>query len=440
MFSRISFAGAYRLITAARVPKAVSAVTCVGALALLALAAAPAGAASIVFMKGGNVWLGSPDGSQLRQVTSGGGWDSPSQADDGTILAQRGTQLFRMDRAGNPLAPPINTTFTGAPATWAGPVNAVISLDGVTQAYDGEITDSGYYDSGCGCYVYTHTFATWWGSATTFSQSNQTLGQQDYVDPAWIDNGHLMLSATGILIAQVATYALGGGDNAMTPWFSDPDPNVQGLGSGAITRSADKLAFIANVDGGAGNEIRIYSATGPPPVAGGPTPNAPVDSCNLGPNNFQSLRVSFSPDGQSLTYDAPDGIHLLTLTGWPTCTSATDKLIIPGASEPYFGPADVGPPTPSPTPTPGPTPTPEPHPSSTQCTVPRLHGLGLAAARRLLQRAHCRLGHVRTGRSAHNRHRGLVIISQQPAAGGARPRNATVNVQLGRTAPTPHHH
>ncbi|HEY2596086.1 MAG TPA: PASTA domain-containing protein, partial [Chloroflexota bacterium] len=417
-------------------PLATSIAVLTAVTASLALAAGQAGAASIVFMKGGNVWLASPDGSVVRQVTSGGGWDSPSQADDGTILAQRGTQLFRMGRGGNPLAPAINTTFTGAPATWAGPVNAVISPDGVNQAYDGEITDSGYYDSGCGCYVYTHTFATWWGSATTLSQPNQTLGQQDYVDPAWIDNGHLMLSATGILIAQVATYALGAGDNAMTPWFSDPDPNLQGLGSGAITRSADKLAFVANVQGGVGNEIRIYSATGPPPVAGGPTPSAPADTCNLGPNNFQSLRVSFAPDGQSLAYDAPDGIHLRTLTGWPSCTSATDKLIIPGASEPYFGPADVGPPTPSATPTP----TPGARPISTQCTVPRLHGLGLAVARRLLQRAHCRLGHVRTGRSAHNKHRGLVIISQQPAAGGIRPRNATVNVQLGRAAPTPHHH
>jgi hypothetical protein len=73
----------------------------------------------------------------------------------------------------------------------------------------------------------------------------------------------------------------------MTPWFSDPDPGVQGLGSGAITRSADKLA-----------------------------------------------------------YDAPDGIHLLTMTGWPICTSATDQLIIPGASEPYFGAADAHAPPP----------------------------------------------------------------------------------------------
>jgi hypothetical protein len=273
---------------------------CILGLASLGPMIATASAASIAFVKGGNVWLAALDGTDQRQVTANGGWDSPSQADDGTILAQRGTQLFRMDRNGNQLMPPIDTSFTGAPPTWAGPVSPVISPDGVNQAYGGMFADSGVYDPNCGCYVYTHTFSTWWGSATTYSQPNQTLGQEDYVDPAWIDASHVLLTSTGILIDQVATYTLGGGDNSITQWFSDPDPNVNGLSAGAITRTQDKLAFVANVQGGVGNEIRIYTTNGPPP-------NVPTDVCNIGPNNFQSIRVSFSPDGQSLVYDAPDG-------------------------------------------------------------------------------------------------------------------------------------
>jgi hypothetical protein len=413
---------------------AAAVLTSILALASLAVGAAPAGAASIVFMKGGNVWLASPDGSVLRQLTGGGGWDSPSQADDGTILAQNGTQLFRLDRYGKQLVPAINTDFTGAPSTaGTGPVNTVISPDGINQAHDGEINANPYYDAGCNCYVYVHQFATWWGSATTFSEPNQTLGQQDYVDPAWIDNGHLMLSATGILIAQVATYALGGADNTMTPWFSDPDPNVQQLGSGAITRTADKLAFVANVGGGVGNEIRIYSATGPPPVPGGPAPSAPVDQCNIGPSNYQSLRVSFAPDGQSLAYDAPDGIHLVTLTGWPSCTSLADKLLIPGASQPYFGPANL----PALPPPPGPGPGPGPKPTAT-CKVPRLHGLTLTTARNLLNHAHCTLGHIHTTHTTHAKHPHLTITSQQPAAGTTHRHNTKVNVTLGPAPPARH--
>ena len=117
---------------------------------------------------------------------------------------------------------------------------------------------------------------------------------------------------------------------------------MQALNAPAITRNDDKLAFVANVNGGLGNEIRIYRSTGPPPEATGDAANVPVDQCNLGPNSFESLRVSFAPDGQSLAYDAPDGIHLVTLTGWPSCSGITDKLIIPGGSEPYIGPANVG--------------------------------------------------------------------------------------------------
>ena len=280
--------------------------TVIVALAFLALQGA-ARAASIVFIKGGNVWLANPDGSNQRQVTTGGFWDSPSQADDGTILAQRSTQLFRMNRQGTQLDPPIDTTFTGAPSTWAGPVAPVISPDGLNQAYGGEITDSGTYDPGCNCIVYTHEFATWWGSATEYSQPNQTLGQQDYVDPAWIDNSHLLMSSNGFLIAQVATYAIGGGDNTMTQWFSDPDPTVQALNAPAITRNDDKLAFVANVNGGLGNEIRIYRSTGPPPEATGDAANVPVDQCNLGPNSFESLRVSFAPDASHWPTTPPTG-------------------------------------------------------------------------------------------------------------------------------------
>jgi hypothetical protein len=378
----------------------------------------------MVYIKGGNVWLAAPDGTGQRQVTANGGWDSPSQADDGTILAQRGTQLFRIDRNGNQLAAPIDTSFTGAPPTWAGPLSPVISPDGVNQAYGGMITDSGVYDPNCGCYVYTHTFSTWWGSATTNSQPNQTLGQEDYVDPAWIDPSHLLLTSTGILIHQVATYTLGGGDNSMTQWFSDPDPSVNGLSAGAITRTQDKLAFVANIQGGVGNEIRIYTTNGPPP-------NVPTDVCNIGPNNFQSIRLSFSPDGQSLAYDAPDGIHLVSLAGLPTCTGLADHIIIPGGSLPYFGPADVGSPAPVPTPTPG-TPTPRrPTPTPTACTVPRLHGLSLAAARRRLRRAHCSLSRVRTARATHHKHRALVVISQHPSA-GHRSHNGKVDIVLSR--------
>jgi hypothetical protein len=142
-------------------------------------------------------------------------------------------------------------------------------------------------------------------------------------------------------------------------WLASPD----GLGAapthnrrrrevslpGAITRAGDKLAFVANVNGGVGNEIR-----------------------------------------------------------------------------PYFGPGNIPP-------------APPPPPPVARCVVPRLRGLGMAAARGRLVRAHCRLGQVRTAHSARGRHGTLVVISQQPSVGATRGPNTTVSIVLAPPARKRHH-
>src|SRR3954451_9571515 len=72
--------------------------------AALGVAAAPAAADSIVYVDGGNVWSASPDGSHKVQLTDGGDWHSPTQADDGTIAAGEGTgPIVVMARDGRPL-------------------------------------------------------------------------------------------------------------------------------------------------------------------------------------------------------------------------------------------------------------------------------------------------------------------------------------------------
>jgi uncharacterized membrane protein YgcG len=315
-------------------------VAIIAGLAAMLSSPSAAAAASVVFTKGGNVWLAAPDGSNQRQVTTGGNWASPSQAGSGTIMALHGTQLVRLDRSGHVLAQ-LPTVFTNNSYS-LGPATAAISPDGVNQAYDGEILTSPFCNPIC---VQNDTFSTWWGSATTYSQPNQTGGQGGYTNPAWIDNSHLLLTAAGIGEDGVATYTLGGGDNSEVPWFSDPALHGALLSYPAISASGDQLAFIASVSGGIDNEIRLYETTGPPPETPGDPANAPIDECNLvwPNNNFQAVRVSFSPDGQSLAYGGADGIHLLTLTAWPNCQGITNSLIIPGGSQPYFGLADVGP-------------------------------------------------------------------------------------------------
>jgi len=98
--------------------------------------AAPAAADSIVYTKDTNVWVARPDGSEARQVTQDGGYQSPSQADDGTIVAARGDKLYKLDRQGRQLAV-FGSVLTGKPGSIGavGPFDARISPDGTTVAY-----------------------------------------------------------------------------------------------------------------------------------------------------------------------------------------------------------------------------------------------------------------------------------------------------------------
>src|SRR3954466_2392288 len=107
------------------------------AVAALA-AAAPASADSIAYVKDGNVWLATGDGSRQFQVTSTGGYSDVSQADDGTMIALNGVRLHRLDRMGNVTAdsttPVSNNDPAGQKSFW-GPYNPAISPDATKVAY-----------------------------------------------------------------------------------------------------------------------------------------------------------------------------------------------------------------------------------------------------------------------------------------------------------------
>jgi hypothetical protein len=65
-------------------------------LAVFLVAASPSAADSILFVRDGNVWIPTPDGTTERPLTAGGGLSSPSMADDGTIVALRGRSFVRL--------------------------------------------------------------------------------------------------------------------------------------------------------------------------------------------------------------------------------------------------------------------------------------------------------------------------------------------------------
>src|SRR4051794_41722431 len=76
----------------------------VAALTALAVMAAPALAANIVYTKDHNVFVTSPDGGIQRQITTNGAVDnsyrSPTEKDDGTIVVPHSSKfwwLFGLD-------------------------------------------------------------------------------------------------------------------------------------------------------------------------------------------------------------------------------------------------------------------------------------------------------------------------------------------------------
>jgi hypothetical protein len=106
--------------------------TATAALAALALAPATAHADTIVFRRGGDIWIMKPDGTRQRRVAQGAhAW--PSATDDGTIAAvDAAGAIHRLTQAGVEIGAPLPTAATQAtPDTPAEPPTHVrISPDG----------------------------------------------------------------------------------------------------------------------------------------------------------------------------------------------------------------------------------------------------------------------------------------------------------------------
>jgi hypothetical protein len=320
----------------------------VAALAVCAAALTPAlaSASSIVFIKTHNVWLANPDGTGQYQVTLDGTaaspYYSPSQADNGTIFAIKGggrdATFHKMKQNGQLLAAPFESS---APGT--GPLEATISPDGSIAAYSFlSIVDYSCYPYRCGAIdgriFYTHS--------DRFTPSDEIYGPQTYGDdPSWINNGRIVFANGSSTL-----WTDGVGTEEARQWFSDYFTTGTVYGAeGQSYRDAEvagQTAALIRVNEGHIDEpaadgttsIQLYSFTG---TAYSESDGVTATCFIRKPGTPPPMEdPTLSPDASTIAWQEPDGI-------WSAPTACVDgkilQRIIPGGSEPDWGPANVNP-------------------------------------------------------------------------------------------------
>jgi hypothetical protein len=321
------------------------------ATAALAVAPAAASADSIVFLKDYNVWLAAPDGSKLTQVTTDGTYErpylSPSQADDGTIAVSKGTEIVRLRQNGeviNRLDPPPLTDSVSHPVDGT-PVDVAISPDGTKIAWS-FVNYSCPVGASCGARA-----VTGYTAADHLTPPEQLSGALYTSNPSWAGNARTLSSAG--YGHQINVHDLGPGTSDVH-WFDDEDifPNASNtdLSDAELTRQGDKIALVR----GYGDDTRLLTlkTNGAPPAVPSPVCVTSPDKKIQGP--------SWSPDGTALAVGDGDGITVLrnVPSDDAQCESMQVSTVVPGGSEPDWGPADVnpGPRAGNPVPAPGPAP------------------------------------------------------------------------------------
>ena len=296
------------------------------AAGLVLLAPAVANADSIVYIDQGNVWSAEPDGSHKVQLTTGGQWHSPTQADDGRIAAVQGTGPIQvMARDGQPLhtitTPPAKSGDGGTFAPR--PVQLSFSPDGTKIAY-AYVANSCPVASTCGS---TQRSVFYTDAGVTTATPHSVYGNQHSVsNPEWVNNNRTLVF--GGFGRQVAIDDLDAGDYNSRPWMV---PNGD-MGDGELTRDGTKLAVTS--DYGANLKLTFFAVTEPEPAY-------PQFACEMTNPDPKFHDPSWAPDNAGIAYGSSNGIEVSRFTqfGPGLCVAPSDSILSPTGTEPDWGPA-----------------------------------------------------------------------------------------------------
>jgi WD40 repeat protein len=305
------------------------------AVTIALMAVDGASASSIVYAKGGDVWRSSPDGRHKVRLTTGGGYESPSQDDRGRVYAVRHGRFVRLTRGGRRIGSPFSAAVgRSGNVTAYGPWEAQVSPNGRRIAYwrgiqrvDAPMNGYTPYD------LEDQVVVT---RSDRFTADSVFGYQRDYRDPTWIGNRELLVFNYGLGVEEAAFFApRPAGGPSFGQWFSDPD--VAQIGDGELSR--DGRLLVVGAGGGLDlNNIAIYRMSANTP------PDAPQRVCTYHSKDGSTSYAdpTFSPNGTALAFaqDAPgtraDGVYVWNLKGG--CTG-TARRIARRAIDPDWGPS-----------------------------------------------------------------------------------------------------
>jgi hypothetical protein len=316
-----------------------------------AVSAPPAAASSIVYIgSDGNVWLTSPDGISRYQVTNGGGWRSPSQADNGMIVAKRGGSFYRLTRSGQQIGQPVGGIGGDVPllpgttdrtTKFYGPYDPKVSPDGSQIAYWFVMDSPANPDGQLEDYVTT--------TPSDHFEGGPGMSLRTGRSPSWINDGRVLTYHPWAFGgANTSTWVPGGDSNNEQWWFSSPNGIMD---DGELSPDGTKLVNTTATNGAASpfNTLWFWSLSGPaytgqPPYSN-PDPNAPPLP-SLQCQNVRDSTVSsptWSPDSRAIAYADQAGVWVENVPAAfdDQCSGMDEHLLVPGAIEPDWGPANV---------------------------------------------------------------------------------------------------
>jgi hypothetical protein len=331
-------------------------------LAFAAFIAGPAQADSIVYLKGGQVWIANADGSGARQFTVNSfHWAWPSEADDGTVVVaggdghgpygDAGSDIYRFQPDGNQIGGAIPTpgTYYDLNCPTTAPWSVRVAPDAARIAYSTMLCS-------------TSTPTTLWTPSTAtgldWPNQNNGVGTQDYQQPAWIDGTHFTVSHVGVTATTsqarwfVQDTALQSFDSG-SAWNED---TMAGTGAqGVISRQGTTFAVFeddaAGYTDGAPRNVKIWLYTSSN-LANASTNGwslqckATLDASRTTKPFYAS--PSFAPDGSKLLWADDDGVEIASLSnlaadGAGNCTSVSAHLFVAGGSEPFYAKGNLAP-------------------------------------------------------------------------------------------------